>query len=36
MFHSMFLKNQYYTPPVLNVYNQKTPLHGGAYWLYKD
>jgi len=23
-------------PPVLNVYKQKTPLHGGAYWLYKD
>jgi len=21
---------------VLNVYKQKTPLHGGAYWLYKD
>jgi len=30
MFHSMFLKNQYYTPPVLNVYKQKTPLLGGA------
>jgi hypothetical protein len=27
---------QYYTPVVLNVYKQKTPLHGGAYWLYKD
>jgi hypothetical protein len=22
--------NQYYTPPVLNVYKQKTPLIGGA------
>jgi len=30
MFLSMFLKNQYYTPPVLNVYKQKTPLLGGA------
>jgi len=24
--------NQYYTPPVLNVYKQKTPLLGGAYF----
>ena len=24
-------ENQYYTPPVLNVYKQKTPLLGGAF-----